>query len=62
MNSNALRYGFAALVAGGLTCAVAAAPASAAELPKSTKEMLKNLNQDQSPLPTRRCVLQSMTF
>ena len=50
MNSNALRYGFAALVAGGLTCAVATAPASAAELPKSTKDMLKTLKVSASSL------------
>ncbi|MDX1485514.1 MAG: ABC transporter substrate-binding protein [Alphaproteobacteria bacterium] len=45
-----VRYGFAALVAGGLALGAVTAPAAGADLPKSTQEMLKKLKIDASVL------------
>ena len=50
MNKNLFGLSVAALAVGGLAIGMMAPPASAAQLPASTKEMLKNLNLDASIL------------
>ena len=50
MTVKTLRFALAALIAGGIAGTVAPAPAVAADLPKSTQEMLKEIKKDASLL------------